>query len=245
MSLLIVLTIVCCITYTIEIIFGLAGTIIMVTVMSVAYEAKTLVIYSILPQVLVGTIGLLRSPKTVNLKYLASMILFASIGGIFGLYFFYNISGTSFQLLLGLMITLFGLYLVTAPRIVRFGWPIQRLLDTIAGASQAMFGISGPIAMTRLLSSFNEKIVIRNYALAFFLSMNFFRGIGYISNNTFTYEVEEMMLFSGPFILVTLWYSNHIHFRINETLFRQTVSWMILLSGIYLSAYSLLEYFTL
>ena len=73
------LTIICIITYTFEIIFGLAGTIIMLSVMTYFFDTKTLVIYSVLPQILVGVIGLIRSPKTVKADFFVKMVLFASI----------------------------------------------------------------------------------------------------------------------------------------------------------------------
>ena len=51
------LTIVCIVTYTFELVFGLAGTIIMFAIMTYIYDIKTLVIYSILPQILTSVIG--------------------------------------------------------------------------------------------------------------------------------------------------------------------------------------------
>ncbi|HLC44507.1 MAG TPA: hypothetical protein VJK50_01555, partial [Patescibacteria group bacterium] len=62
MSALITLTLICTLTYTFEIVFGLAGTILMLPLLSFLYDAKTLVIYSVLPQILVAVIGLVRSP---------------------------------------------------------------------------------------------------------------------------------------------------------------------------------------
>jgi len=49
MSALIVLTLVCALTYTFEIVFGLAGTILMQPLLSFLCDARTLVIYSVLP----------------------------------------------------------------------------------------------------------------------------------------------------------------------------------------------------
>lgn len=232
MTLLLLLTLICVITYTIEIIFGLAGTILMITIMSHFYETKTLVIFSILPQILVGSIGLIRSPRTVSLTYLFGMLGFAALGGILGLYLFYQFPSELFHRLLAGTIVIFGLYLVIGPKRVRLGQLTQRVLDTVAGASQALFGISGPIAMTRLLGSFDDKLVIRNYALAFFLSLNIFRASGYLINHTITPDIVEMMLISGPFLVVALWYSNHLHFKVDQQTFRRVVSWMILLGGI-------------
>jgi hypothetical protein len=57
------LTVVCVLTYSFEIVFGLAGTILMVTIMSLVVPTQVLVIYSILPQILVAVIGLVRTPR--------------------------------------------------------------------------------------------------------------------------------------------------------------------------------------
>ena len=226
------LVIVCVLTYTIEIVFGLAGTILMLAILSLIYDSKTLVIYSILPQILVGTIGLARSPRTVQLPVLGGMLGAAILGAIGGLYLFYVFPTAAFELALACAITLFGVYLVSAPDRLRLNTAVARGLDVLAGFSQALFGISGPITMTRLLGTVHGKTHIRNYALAFFLSLNLFRAGGYLVQGTITPEIGFMMLVSGPVLAVSLWYSNHLHFHVNERLFRRVVTWMILLGGV-------------
>lgn len=229
---LIALTVICTLTYTFEIVFGLGGTILMLPLLSFVYDTKTLVIYSVLPQVLVGTIGLVRSPKTVALAFLGRMLAFATLGAIAGLYLFFHFSASAFQILLASAVTLFGVVLVLAPGRLALPVPAARILDTIAGASQALFGISGPIAMTRLLATFREKVVVRNYALAFFLALNLFRAGGYLVNDTFTPEILAMMAASAPFLGVALWFSNRLHFHVNEAGFRRVVAWLVLVGGV-------------
>ena len=229
---LIALTLVCILTYTFEIVFGLAGTVVLLTALTWLYDAKTLVIYSALPQILVAVIGLLRSPRTVRLEVLAGMLVFAGIGAVFGLYLFYKFPLPLFQTLLAATITLFGIYLVVAPNRFRLTPILARSLDTLAGFSAALFGISGPVTLTRLLATYSDKTVVRNYALAFFLSMNLFRVGGYVLNGTFTQPILEMMLVSGPFIAVALWHSNQLHFHVNEKLFRRVVAWVVLFGGL-------------
>lgn len=231
-GLIIFLTVVCMLTYAFEITFGLAGTIMMVTVMSYFIDAKTLVIYSLLPQVLVGVIALARSERTVELRFLGGMVGFAGLGSVAGFYVFYNISSELFQVLLASVITLAGAYLVFAPGKLKIGVIGGRMLDTVAGTSMALFGISGPIAMTRLVGTFDRKILIRNYALAFFLSMNLVRAVSYIGSGTITGEIGKVMLISAPFLIVTLWYANHLHLRVNEMAFKRVVAWVILLGGL-------------
>ena len=229
---LITLTIVCIITYTFEIVFGLAGTIVLLTALTWLYDAKTLVIYSTLPQILVASIGLLRSPRTIRLDVLAGMLGFAAIGALAGLYLFYQFPVPLFQIFLAATITVFGVYLIVSPNRLRLTPALARALDTLAGFSAALFGISGPITLTRLMATFPDKTVVRNYAFAFFLSLNLFRVGGYVLNGTFTVQILEMMLVSGPFIAVALWYSNQLHFRVPEALFRRVVAWVVLLGGV-------------
>lgn len=231
---LIALTIVCIATYTLEITFGLAGTILMLPLMSFFYDTRTLVIYSLLPQILVAAIGLWRSPRTVNLRVLSHMLLFAAIGGVVGLALFFYFSASTFQILLASVITLFGIYLVVAPRRMRIPPRLAPVFDTVSGASAALFGISGPITLTRLLGTFDNKTTVRNYALAFFLATNLFRAAGYVVNDTITPDIVEMMTFTAPFLAFSLWFSNHLHFRINEAHFRRGVAWLVMLGGLML-----------
>jgi uncharacterized membrane protein YfcA len=231
-ELIIVLTLVCVLTYTFEIVFGLAGTIIMVTVMSYVIDPQTLVVYSALPQILVAVIGLSRTPGRLDFRTLGTMLVYASFGALGGLWLFYYFSPDVFRLLLAGAITVFGLYLVLAPGRLRLNPWLRRSLDTLSGVSQGLFGISGPIAMTRLLATFDHRTEVRNHALAFFLSMNLFRVGGYVLNGTFTAGIQTAMIWSAPVLAISLWYANHLHFKVNERWFRRVVAWAILLGGI-------------
>ena len=227
-----ILTLVCVLTYTFEIIFGLAGTILMLPLLSHLYPSKTLVIYSVLPQILVAAIGLIRSPRKVDGRFMVGMLSFAGLGAIAGFALFYYFSASVFQMLLSSAITATGLFLVIAPHRAKFNPAGMRVMDTLAGTSQALFGISGPIAMTRLLATFHDKNTVRHYAFAFFLAMNSLRATEYVFHGTYTGEILEMMAISAPFLAVTLWFSNQLHLHINERVFRRVVAWMILLGGL-------------
>ena len=165
---------------------------------------------------------------------MAGMLFFAGLGAIAGFALFYYFSADVFQMLLASAISAAGLFLVIAPHKARFGSKGMRTMDTLAGTSQALFGISGPIAMTRLLATFKEKAVVRHYAFAFFLAMNTLRAVEYLIHGTYTAEIMEMMVFSAPFLAITLWFSNQLHLRINERTFRRVASWMVLFGGLML-----------
>jgi len=226
------LTTVCIIAFTFEIIFGLAGTIIMISIMTYVYDTKTLVIYAALPQVLAGSIALFRSPKTIEAQFFICMLMYASFGAMFGLAIFYYLPGAVFHKMLATLVTAIGLYLVFSPKIIKLNNTVTRLLDVFAGVTHSLFGISGPIVMARLVSTFDDKTLIRNYALAFFLSLNVFRVGGYLATGTFTPDILQMMYISAPFIAIALWFSNHLHYKVNDVLFKKVISWVILIGGV-------------
>ncbi len=232
MLLLALLTVVCVITYIFEIVFGLAGTILMLVIMNYFMDAKTLVIFSVLPQILVAVIGLWRAPRNINPAEFGKMVVFASVGAVLGLYLFSRFSLELFRTALAVAILAFGAFLVITPQRIRMPAPVQRLLDVAAGTSQALFGISGPIAMTRLLSTYDDKLLIRNYALAFFLATNVIRTGSYLVNGAFTPDILDMMAVSAPFLIVALWSTSHWHAKVNNLWFRRVVSWAILLGGV-------------
>jgi uncharacterized membrane protein YfcA len=232
MSALVVLTLVCALTYSFEIVFGLAGTVMMLPLLAWLYDSKTLVVYSVLPQILVASIGLARSPRTVEWRFVAGMMAFAVLGALAGLTVFYYVSLELFRMLLASMITLAGAYLVMSPQRLRLHPVTARLLDTLGGVSQGLFGISGPIAMTRLLATFDNKTVVRNYAFAFFLPLNCVRALGYVVQDAYSERTVEMMLFSAPFLVLALWFANRLHFHVREAHFRRVVAWFILLGGL-------------
>ena len=232
MELILLLTLVCMLTYTFEIVFGLAGTIMMLMIMTYFIDAKVLVVYSVLPQILAAFIGLYRSPRTVELKNWLGMVAFALVGAFAGITVFYYFPGEGFQYLLASVITFTGIYLVVSPKRFAITPNIGRALDLLGGASQGLVGISGPIVMTRLLGTYNDKTLVRNYALAFYLTLNIGRLAVYLYSGTISSEIQKMMAVSGPVLLGTLWFANHLHFKTNEVLFRKVVSWVILFGGI-------------
>ena len=232
MEIIFLLTAVCAVTYTFEIVFGLAGTILMLMVMTFFLDAKLLVVYSVLPQLLVAFIGLYRSPRTVDLREWLMMISFALTGGVVGIAVFYQFPGDAFRYLLASVITLTGIYLVMSPKRLAIGPRLGRGLDLLGGMSQGLVGISGPIVMTRLLGTYDNKTLVRNYALAFYLALNMGRLSVYVAQGTIDGNILKMMAISGPVLFIVLWFSNHLHFKTNEALFRKVVSWVILFGGI-------------
>ncbi len=228
------LVVVSCCTYSFEIMFGLAGTILLLPLLSPFFEVKDLIVYSVLPQILVATIALFNSPKVIDWKFFVRMVAAGFAGALVGFFFFQNLPKQNFQLLLAVFITAAGIYSLAFPRGFRLKSYLFPLFDIFSGFSHALFGISGPIVMTRLMSSVEEKTTIRNYALAFFCSFSLIRFAWYLFSQQVTAEISHMMLGTAPFLLVVLFFGNRLHFRIPDLFFKRIAAILIIVSGVLL-----------
>ncbi|MDA8140416.1 MAG: sulfite exporter TauE/SafE family protein [Desulfobacteraceae bacterium] len=228
---LVALISVCALTYSFEIIFGLAGTIMMLPILGFFFDSKTLVIYSLLPQLLVAGIALTRSHQKLDLRLLWPMLALAALGGLAGSYFFIQIPQEIFRRLLAATIIAAGIFLIIGPRF-RLGPVTQRVLDFLAGVSHALFGISGPIVMTRLLGSLEDKTMIRNSALFFFSGLNCVRAVYYLLHGSITAQIQHMFVVSAIFLIPILMTAERLHFKLNDLLFKKVVAWIILFCGV-------------
>ncbi len=230
-GLMTLLVAVCALTYSFEIVFGLAGTILMLPILGFFFDSKTLVVYSLLPQLLVAGIALLRSHRKLEVKLLLSMLGMAALGSVLGGVCFSWIPLPIFRRILAVVIMLAGVFLIVSPRF-HLGAVEQRVMDFSAGVSHALFGISGPIVMTRLLGSLADKTLIRNSALAFFSGLNCMRAGYYLVNGAITPQIQKMFLVSFPFLIPVLFFAQGLHFKIKDSLFKGVVSWVIFLCGL-------------
>ena len=195
---LVILTLVCAVTYAVEIVFGLGGTVLMVPLLRWWFPEKTLIMFSVLPQIMVAVVGLIASPWVIQWRFLLKVLAFASAGAVLGLVVFLNISAQQFALWLALVLIAAGAYLFYRPHVLRLSRTAGHTLDIGAGFSQGLFGISGPISMTRFLGTFNDKTVVRNYGFAFFLALNLVRAIGYAVSGELDKELFRMMWITAP-----------------------------------------------
>lgn len=231
--LLALLTLICCVTFSFEIVFGLAGTVLMMPVATLLYDPKTLVVFSLLPQLTTSSVALATSHRQVDWKSVLQMVLFASVGALIGVWVFQIISSELLKKILGLSIAGAGVFMLISPRL-KLSLTFQKLLDVSAGFFHAMIGISGPIVATRLVGSVEDKTSIRNQLLTFFLLINILRLVAYVVTDRISPEILKLWLVGGPFIILAVIFSNRFHYRVPNVAFKKVITFAIILSGIVL-----------
>jgi len=200
------------------------------------FPEKTLVVFSVLPQILVAVIGLIASPWVIQWNFLIRVLAFALVGAIAGLLVFNHMSAALYAQCLALMLVATGLHLFYRPSPLRVSVSTGHALDTGAGFAQGLFGISGPISMTRFLGTFDDKTVVRNYGFAFFLTLNLVRAVGYTVSGQFDRQALFMMLAAAPVLMLVLWFANRWHFKLSDRGFRRVAAGLIVLGGVSLFA---------
>lgn len=236
-----ILIFVCSITYSIQMIFGIGGTILMIPALSFFFDVKTLIIYSILPQILVAGIALIKSHKQIDRKELLRMFIVVSCGVIIGSIFFKKIPYSYYHILLALIIITAGLFMIFSPEF-KIGKKRKWLLDFLSGFFHSVFAISGPIIMTRLMATYRNKTKIRNSACAFYIGVNIFRGFNYTIHHSINFKIWKMILVSSPFLLVVFVFADKLHYKIKDEVFKKYLAWIILISGVFLLSKFLLKY---
>lgn len=227
------LIILCCLTYSFEIVFGLAGTVLVMPLASSLYDVKLVIVYLLLPQLLTGSLVVLPGFKTMQWKKFFEIFLFASFGAVFGVVFFKVLDQSILKLILASVIVACGVFTLSS-KSFSLSPVLQRIFDVVAGFFNALCGISGPIIATRMLGTFEDKTEVRNHLQLFFFSMNSFRLVGYLITDSIPKEVLPMWAWSFPFIVLALIVANRFHADLPNQVFKKVFSIVILFSGIWL-----------
>ena len=227
------------VAYTFEAVFGLAGTVLLLTVFGLFSDGETmklLVIYSLLPQAIGQTIGLVRVPTKINFKALGQFFISATIGALLGLYLFESLDSKIFFYLLAGVITFSGLSMIYKPGKFKLNIIHKLIFDFLAGVGGILFGISGPLVVTRFLSTFKNKTAIRNHTFVVFLAFNAIRLVRYLTKDpiSITPEIWKAMYISAPLLIIVLWFANYLHLKVNEKVFRTVIAWVVLIGGVML-----------
>lgn len=234
MTTIVILTLAACAAYSFEVVFGLAGTVLLIAGLGFYVDPRFLVVYSLMPQVSGQLIALVATPIRLDRKVLLQFGFSASLGAALGFWLFGELVGAAFMYVLAGVIIASGVFMVLSPSNIRLYLPMKLGLDFISGVGGVLYGISGPTVATRMMATFEDKTAIRNHSFVIFLFFNLARLLTYFYNHSFTEEVVTAYLASAPFVIAAQLLANRVHLRVNQALFRKVVALMVLLGGILL-----------
>lgn len=174
--------------------------------------------------------------KQISWKFCFPLMISIAIGSFIGAHTVFIVSPALIQILIGIFIFLFGLYLwlTNSQKIliknidkqkVLFGATIAGFLGGITGG---MIGMSGPILVIYLKYFFSKEF-FRTQLITIFLVENVVRLIIYYKGGLLGFEESKSFITCLPALLIGLWVGHALQVHISEKHFNRVVSSILIL----------------
>lgn len=183
-----------------------------------------------------GLLLLITVFKQISWKFCFPLMISIAIGSFVGANTVFIVSPNLIQILIGIFIFLFGIYLWLTnsqktlikdvkQKKVMFGATIAGFLGGITGG---MIGMSGPILVIYLKYFFSKEF-FRTQLITIFLVENVVRLIIYYKGGLLSFEESKIFITCLPTLLIGLWVGHILHIHISEKHFNRVVSSVLIL----------------
>ena len=216
---------------------GFGSALISIPLLALIFDLKFAVPLEALFEVGISILLMSKIYRDISKTTLIPLIMGTIIGSLLGAYILYSFANVLLKRMLGVGIILFALSVLLNETInsnnpVSSGWGL--LAGAIGGIFGGLFGTSGPPFVMYLTYKLNQKEVLRASLIGLFAIDYSWRVAVYATAGLLTVEIFNLALMLTPaFVLGTI-IGHQIHFKINETRFRQIVAVILIISGILL-----------
>lgn len=219
--------------YFIESVFGFAGTIIWLSILSFFVDIKLLIFLTVMANIWANTLVLITGKRHIVWKKFFRLAIPALPGLFVGAALVDALSSALLLKVFAVFLVGFALYSLFLPRI-QLQSVLQKITLFFSGLLQGIFGTGGPLLLIAMQSSFTHKSEIRSTLALFFLSFNILRAIQYGVQGTFSVSQYAAFWWILPIIFVAVLSGYYIHVAIPETLFKKGIALLLLFSGFFL-----------
>ena len=216
---------------------GFGSALISIPFLALIFDLKIAVPLEALFEVGISILLMSKIYRDISKTTLIPLIMGTIIGSLFGTYILYSFANVLLKRILGVGVILFALSVLlnenrNSNNPVSSGWGL--LAGAIGGVFGGLFGTSGPPFVMYLTYKLNQKDVLRASLIGLFAIDYSWRVAVYATAGLLTMEIFYFALMLTPaFVLGTI-LGHKIHFKIDETRFRQIVAVILIISGILL-----------
>lgn len=216
---------------------GFGGALISVPLLALFFDLKFIVPLEALLEVVLSLLLLNSVYSSINKRALGPLVAGAILGSIIGSTMLASIADIWLKRVLGLLIILFALNYIWGKTTVRAaatrsGWGL--LAGAIGGIFGGLFGTSGPPYVMYLSYRLPKKTELRATLIGLFTFDYGWRTGIFATTGLLTLETLWLALYLTPALLLGTYLGHRVHLTINETLFRQVISLVLLSSGLLL-----------
>lgn len=226
-----VVSIIVCLSYLIESIFGFGGTVIALAALGIFYDFKEMIPLAIYASLISSSVIILSDYKSIDLTVLKKIFPFVAVGTIAGAAIFYVTSGEVLMRLFAAFI-IYNSYRTLFSKPLHFTTLFKRILLFLGGIVHGMFGTGGPIILMAIKDSFYGKSNLRASMAVVFLVFNILR----ISHLYFFTDFPMGTIFEMWWLVFPLTLSiligYKIHLSVSEKVFSKGLSILLLIVAI-------------
>jgi uncharacterized membrane protein YfcA len=135
---------------------------------------------------------------------------------------------------LGVFVLLYAVYSLSPSAEPSGGRRWAIVAGGFGGMVGALFGTGGPFYVLYLKMRGLEKGAFRATIASIFLIDGGVRMVGYASTGLYTNQVMSLLIVLLPVLLLAMYVGNHLHVKIEQKLFNQVISVMLMISGLML-----------
>jgi len=165
---------------------------------------------------------------------LLPLLPFSLLGIMLAMWILVNVPQQILLMSLGVFVLAYSIYSLLPLSPLKGGWGWAILAGSMGGLVGALFGTGGPFYVLYLKNRRLNKSAFRASIVMVFLVDGGIRIIGYASSGLYNSKVFTMLLVGFPVLLMGMYVGNHLHIKINEKRFNQSISLLLLVSGIML-----------
>ena len=229
----ILIAVILCVSYGIESIFGFAGTLISLAVLSFFFDIKEMSILTAFAASIASAYIFFSDQGSFNASVFKRIAWVLFPATILGTLLLKEFSSAILLTAFSLLIIAYSLWTLMGP-VMTVPPKLKPMVNFIGGIFGGLYGVSGPMVIIAMREVFKNKSETRITLAALFLIMHLTRIPSYYLSGVLS--VEKIMPFWWvPFpLFVTVWIGHRIHVNISEKVFQTGVSVLLLFTGVFL-----------
>ncbi len=227
----VVISLIACLAYGIESIFGFGGTIIFLGISGLLYDFNTLIKMAMVVGLASGLAVLIQSYKYLSYYHLFNILLLTLPGALIGTYLIDYLASQLLIKAFAVMLISYGFFNLIWPKIL-IPKIIKNLIIILGGLIQGIFTIGGPFVLMGYKDNFENKQELRSTMAGYFFLINSLRAIFFMLIGGSYTEIVISYYPIAILVMISVWLGYLVHRKIPEIMFKNIIIIAITIIGI-------------
>ena len=227
----VVISLIACLAYGIESIFGFGGTIIFLGISGLLYDFNTLIKMAMVVGLASGLAVLIQSYKHLSYYHLFNILLLTLPGALIGTYLIDYLASQLLIRAFAVMLISYGFFNLIWPKIL-IPKIIKNSIIILGGLIQGIFTIGGPFVLMGYKDNFENKQELRSTMAGYFFLINSLRAIFFILIGGSYTEIVISYYPIAILVMISVWLGYLVHRKIPDIMFKNIIIIAITIIGI-------------